>query len=166
MPIADKPSFTLSLLLAGDVLLLDQLSKWLMLGILPPDRPSLEITPFFNLALVWNSGISFGMLAAQRLPLFLTALSLVIVAILLKWLYKNSSWRVALALGSIIGGALGNVIDRLRFQAVVDFLDVHIGHYHWPAFNIADSAIFIGVVVLCAGSIINPVSRISGGTGS
>ena len=158
--LADKRSFTLSLFLAGDVFLLDQLSKWLLLKAIPsPNHSAIEITPFFNLALVWNHGISFGMFAARNQPFLLIALSLGITCILLAWLYKNTSWLVACALGGIIGGAIGNVTDRLRFGAVIDFFDAHIGHYHWPAFNIADSAIFIGVVLLCAGSIINPVQR-------
>jgi len=158
--ISFKRSFTLSLLLASDVFLLDQVSKWLLLRIIPsPSSPPIELTSFFNLALVWNHGISFGMFAAHRHPFPLIALSLVIVVILLKWLYKNSSRWIAVALGCIIGGAVGNVVDRLRFGAVVDFFDAHIGPYHWPAFNIADSAIFIGVVLLCASSIMNPMSK-------
>ena len=147
--IADRRCFISSLLLACDVLLLDQLSKWLVLDVMNPDRRLIEILPWFNLALVWNRGISFGMFASHNQPVLLVVLSLAIVWILLRWLCKNVSWLVSLALGLIIGGAIGNVVDRLRFGAVVDFFDAHIGAYHWPAFNIADSAIFIGIVLLC-----------------
>jgi len=151
---ADKRILTLSLLLAGDVLLLDRLSKWLLLGIIPsPSHPPIELTPFFNLAMVWNHGISFGLFASHHHPFFIIMPLLLIIAILLIWLYKNSSPRVACALGFVIGGAISNIIDRLRFGAVADFFDAHIGHYHWPAFNIADSAIFIGVVLLCLSSM-------------
>jgi signal peptidase II len=155
--VADKRSFCYSLLLAVAVLCIDQASKWLVLATLGvPDHKLVEICPGFNLALVWNRGISFGIFASRNQPLILVVMALVITVILLNWLYKNTSRLAALALGCVIGGAIGNVIDRLRFGAVVDFLDVHVGPYHWPAFNIADSAIFIGVVLLCAGSIFTP----------
>ena len=137
------------------VIALDQLSKWWILArtLIPPGQSPTEIFPFFNIVLVWNYGISFGIFAANRQPFLLTLMSLVIIAILMIWLMKNTSLRTALALGSIMGGALGNVVDRLRFEAVVDFMDFHIGAYHWPAFNIADSCIFIGVVVLSVSSM-------------
>ena len=123
-------------------------------GLFPvPDHPVVEVTPFFNLVMVWNYGISFGMFAGSRQPAILIACSAIILGILAVWLYKNSSKLVACALGCVIGGAAGNVIDRLRFGAVADFLDFHIGPYHWPAFNIADSSIFIGVVLLCISSM-------------
>jgi len=142
--------FVLSLLIASDVLLLDRLSKWLLLKEIPsPGTPALELAPFFNLALVWNHGISFGMFSGHRRPFIVITLSVIIMGILLLWLWRNRSKAAAFGLGSVIGGAAGNVIDRLRFGAVADFFDFHLGIYHWPAFNIADSCIFIGVVVLC-----------------
>ena len=116
----------------------------------------MEVTSFFNLALVWNYGVSFGMFAVLRQPLMLSGLSVAIICILLIWLTKNLSKLIAVALGLVIGGAIGNIVDRLRFGAVTDFLDFHIGTYHWPAFNIADSCIFIGVVLLCASSMFTP----------
>ena len=144
----------LAIAFAAMVFTLDQLSKWLILEkILAPDHAYIGITSFFNVALVWNSGVSFGMFAGSRQPLLLTCISALIVAILLIWLYKNSSKLVAVALGCVIGGAVGNMIDRLRFGAVTDFLDFHLGSHHWPAFNIADSSIFIGVVLLCISSM-------------
>lgn len=145
----------LALALAVATLALDQFSKWLMLEkILSPEHPVIEVSSFFNVVLVWNSGVSFGMFAVLRQPLLLTGISVVIVGILLIWLMKNSSKLIAAALGCVIGGAVGNMIDRLRFGAVTDFLDFHLGHYHWPAFNIADSAIFIGVVLLFSSSML------------
>jgi len=147
----------LALLLAILALALDQYSKWLILTILSGHNgPAIEATPFFNIVLVRNSGISFGMFAGERQPLLLTAVSVAVVITLLIWLMKNSSKLVAMALGSVIGGAIGNMIDRVRFGAVTDFLDFHLGVYHWPAFNIADSCIFIGVVLLCMGSMFTP----------
>jgi len=134
------------------IIALDQLSKWLILAkiVIPPEHSVIEIAPFFNIVLVWNYGISFGLFAADRQPLLLVVMSAVILFILLLWLMKNTSLLTACAVGSIMGGAIGNVLDRLRFEAVVDFLDFHIGPHHWPAFNIADSCIFIGVVLLCS----------------
>ena len=109
-----------------------------------------EVTSFFNLILVWNRGISFGMFSnhPEWMPIILTVVALAITAFLLHWLWKAETKLAAIALGLVIGGALGNVIDRLRFGAVVDFLDFHLHGYHWPAFNLADSFIFIGVVLL------------------
>lgn len=142
------------LFIAALALMLDQLSKWILLekvGMLT--RPPMEITPFFNLAMVWNRGISFGMFSDYNQPFILIFLSLAITAVLLKWLHKADSRFLAAALGITIGGALGNVVDRLRFGAVADFFDFHLMGYHWPAFNVADSCIFIGVVILCLESM-------------
>lgn len=155
MLIKNKPLFWRGLLLAGDVLLLDQISKWVVLEKLGSQHAPVPVLPFFDVALVWNSGISFGLMAGKTQPLFFIALSLAIVAVLLRWLYKNRLPLVAIGLGMVVGGAIGNVIDRLRFGGVVDFLDFHVLGHHWPAFNIADSSIFIGVVVLCLSSMLD-----------
>src|SRR5437868_11829956 len=108
------------------------------------DHHLITLAPFFNLVMVQNTGISFGVFSGPHtLPmqaLILTGFSLVISVILLIWLYNNTSRLVACALGAVIGGALGNVIDRLYYGAVADFFDFHIDIYHWPAFNVADSA--------------------------
>jgi len=130
--------------------LLDQGSKFLIL-----ENPQLsglnhiEILPFFNFVLVMNRGVSFGMFAGHNQPLLIIIISLLILAALAVWLWRNSSLTVAVGIGLVIGGALGNICDRIRFGAVVDFLDFHVADLHWPAFNIADSFVFIGVVVLC-----------------
>lgn len=136
------------------IFILDQWSKFAILQMLELDeRDAVEITSFFNLVLVFNRGVSFGMFSEQNQPLLLTVISLVIIAILLRWLWKNSSLMVAVGIGATIGGAIGNIFDRVRYGAVVDFLDFHINNLHWPAFNIADSFVFIGVVVLCIHSM-------------
>ncbi len=132
-------------------ILIDQLVKWAILdGLDIANRPPIEVTPFFNLVMVWNYGVSFGMLAhpGSLVPYFLIAVALVIVGVMVVWLWQCRDRVIALAIGLVIGGALGNVIDRFRFGAVADFFDVHLMGWHWPAFNIADSAIFIGVVIL------------------
>ena len=143
------------LAIAALVVFLDQLTKWWILEkIMLPPRV-IEVTPFFNLVLTWNRGVSFGMfntdspLNAWLLPL----LAIAIVCMLLAWLVRADKTIIGLALGAVIGGAIGNLIDRVRFGAVADFLDVHAFGYHWPAFNIADSAITIGVAVLIFDSV-------------
>jgi signal peptidase II len=110
----------------------------------------IEIFPFFNLVMGWNYGVSFGMLnsAPEISTWLLPCVVTVIITGLLIWLFRIESLRQAIGLGFIIGGAIGNLIDRLHFGAVADFLDFHIWGYHWPAFNIADSAITIGALTL------------------
>lgn len=132
------------------VLALDQASKWAVLEAFTPGPRVIEVLPVFNLVLAWNRGISFGMFhgAGAWGPWVLVVLAIVIAGFLARWLRNAENLRVALSLGAIIGGAVGNVIDRLRFEAVVDFLDVHVLGYHWPAFNVADSAITIGAALL------------------
>ena len=104
----------------------------------------------FNLVLIYNRGMSFGLfnggggLNALMFSLFAAA----IVTVLIYWLSRVESLLLAIAIGLIIGGAIGNVIDRIRWGAVVDFLDFHVGTWHWPAFNVADSAICIGVAMM------------------
>lgn len=153
---ADRRRFKIGIAALLLALMLDQFSKWLLLDRVGIVSSAIEVAPFFNLVMVWNTGISFGMLAEHDRPYLLVALSLIIIAVLAVWLRRAESALTAAALGLVIGGALGNIIDRLRFGAVADFFDFHIGAYHWPAFNIADSAIFIGVVLLCAEGILRP----------
>ncbi len=117
-----------------------------------------DILPFFSLVLVHNRGISFGLLgqASPWGPLLLTTLTSLVVLVLVIWLACTREILMALTLGPIIGGAAGNIIDRLRYGSVTDFLDFHYGSHHWPAFNLADSAICIGVVILVLISIVRP----------
>jgi lipoprotein signal peptidase len=146
--------------LAAAVIVLDQVSKWWIVekvmrpvGVweTPFYTPTrIEVLPFFDLIMTWNRGVSFGLFNNDGTwnAVILSVLSVVIVAGLLVWLRKVDSTPVALALGAIIGGALGNVVDRVRWGAVADFLDLHAMGHHWPAFNVADSAISIGAAVL------------------
>jgi signal peptidase II len=134
---------------------LDQLTKWWIVeSVMRPPRV-LPVTPFFNLVMGWNRGVSFGMFN-QDSPYnawIFAGLALVIVAVLAVWLWRADRGLIGVAIGLIIGGALGNVVDRLRFGAVADFLDFHIGGYHWPAFNVADSGITIGAALLLADAL-------------
>ena len=137
---------------AGVVVVLDQLSKAAILGFFSErlfgGRET--VTSFFNLTLTYNRGISFGLFngGAGLNALVFSLAAAAIVAVLVYWLSRASSPFLAVAIGLIIGGAIGNVIDRLRLGAVVDFLDFHYGALHWPAFNLADSAICVGVAAM------------------
>jgi len=147
--------FRKGLIVTAAVLAVDQLTKWwIVFTVMQPPR-IIEVTPFFNLVLGWNYGVSFGFLnSVPALALWLLpAVVVVITAALVVWLYRIDRLRPALSLGLIIGGALGNLIDRLRFGAVADFLDFHAFGVHWPAFNAADSAITVGAVVLILDSL-------------
>jgi len=109
----------------------------------------LKIFSFFSLVKVWNKGVSFGMFnQLKNSDIIFSIIQGGIGLILLFWLYQVKKPYLAIALGLVIGGAFGNTIDRFKNGAVADFLDFHIASYHWPAFNLADSAIFIGITIL------------------
>jgi signal peptidase II len=136
----------------------DQLSKYWVLGFFAGRTgiPVVEMAPFFNLVLTGNRGVSFGMFnndAGMNTAVF-TAVAAVIVVGLLVWLRRAESVLLKVALGMVIGGAVGNVADRLIRGAVVDFLDFHLGDWHWFAFNIADSGICLGVAALLIDGLI------------
>jgi signal peptidase II len=134
------------------VAVLDQLSKAAVLGFFagPAFGAHERITPFFNLVLTYNRGMSFGLFnnGAGVNALLFSLVAASIIAVLVYWLSRVDSPFLAVAIGLVIGGAIGNVIDRVRFGAVVDFLDFYLGSWHWPAFNLADSAICIGVAAM------------------
>jgi len=137
------------LAVAAAVLIADQVSKHLVLTHMS-GGPHIEVTPFINLVLVWNTGVSFGMFQSggQAGRWILIGLACAISLVLAVLLARESRPLTRLAYWLVLAGAIGNVVDRARFGAVVDFLDVHLGGYHWPAFNIADSAIVIGAGLL------------------
>jgi len=109
----------------------------------------IPVAPFFNLVAGWNRGVSFGMFNSETAVAgVFIALAGLIVVLLSVWLFRAERTPIALALGLVIGGALGNVIDRIRFGAVFDFLDFHVFGRHWPAFNVADAAISLGAAFL------------------
>ncbi len=149
------------LLLAALVIGFDQLVKWAALDWFDFATNPVTVTPFFNLVLVWNRGVSFGMFsqAGASGPWILSGLALAVVFGLLYWLRQAETRLIVVGLALVIGGALGNVIDRIRFGAVVDFLDFHIADYHWPAFNTADSAIFVGAGLLLLDGLLSVERR-------
>jgi signal peptidase II len=153
--LAPRPALIRAGALLVLVAVLDQITKWLMVAELTARPGIIEVTGFFNLVLTHNTGISFGIFRGSDawVRWALVALALAIVALLMHWLRREPSGRMALAVGLICGGAVGNVIDRIRIGAVVDFLDFHAAGWHWPAFNLADSAITLGVAVLLLDSL-------------
>jgi len=127
----------------------DQLLKQYMLSLVFEPPRVIEVTGFFNLVPVWNRGVSFGMLGDSETSRWvLVGLAFAIVAILVVWLIRAGSTVVVFALVLVIGGALSNVIDRIVFGAVVDFIDIHAFGWHWPAFNLADMSIVAGTAFL------------------
>ena len=150
----------LGLAVAAALFAADQASKWWILEELrlPEVRhvPGLALGPFgLDLSMVWNRGVTFGLLSGEG-PwnhLILAMLAAGIAVFLLRWLARAETPAVAVALGAVIGGAIGNVVDRLRFGAVVDFVDAHAWGWHWYVFNIADAGIVCGVAVLIADAL-------------
>ncbi len=164
--------------------LIDQLSKWWIIEVFYKPRvfesegatlpffdwlvtfgqkqfppAHIEITSFFNLVMVWNKGVSFGMFASTHdiMPYILSFAALGLAAVLAVWMVRATYLTTLIPLAMIIAGALANVWDRLRFGAVADFLDFHYQGYHYPAFNIADCCIVVGVIALAVdGLIIEP----------
>jgi signal peptidase II len=135
---------------AAAVLVADQLVKWLVLASLRPYE-RIEVTGFLNLVLVFNKGAAFSFLAQEsgwQRPAFIAfalAASVVLAVLILR---NPGKTLFCSGLSLILGGALGNVIDRIRFGHVVDFVDVHAQGWHWPAFNVADSGITVGAAIL------------------
>ncbi len=139
--------------LGGIVLILDQAVKWLALRRLGPGVPVNVIDGFFSLTLVMNPGLAFGMLGTvprswRWVVALLSIVALAVLASLATRLLPEGGRVAAVAVGMIFGGAAGNLIDRGRFGAVVDFFDFYWRGWHWPAFNVADSAISVGVALL------------------
>ena len=136
--------------LAAALIVVDQISKWIVLGALQPGETR-YVAPFFNWVLTFNSGAAFSFLsdAGGWQRWFFTILALAVSGWIVTQLRRHTSeFRLSLALTLVLSGALGNVIDRLRFGAVVDFIQWHVAGYYWPAFNVADSAITIGAIFL------------------
>jgi signal peptidase II len=139
-----------ALILAALVIVADQAVKWWILyGLQLPLLVSRQVIGPFYLSMVWNSGVSFGFLQAQHdlVRWLLAAFSIVVAGLLVYWVRKAERGLFALAVGLVIGGAIGNVIDRIRLGAVADFVDVSRLYFPW-VFNVADSAISVGIVLL------------------
>lgn len=171
--------FTISLV----VIIIDQISKWaIMEKIMRPKAtgetgygfiewyqkaPSIvpfsytEVTSFFNLIMAWNTGVSFSMFSNQGeyMPYILIGVALCITIIFTVWLWNTNNHLQGASYALIIGGALGNILDRSRFGAVIDFLDFHVLGHHWPAFNVADISVVTGICLLIIVSLFFDVER-------
>lgn len=128
------------------VLIIDQVTKAWMLFFFDP-YGSVRVTSFLDLAVSQNRGVSFGLLTFDHpaAPWLLSGLALLILGVFTAFCWRDTSRSVAIALGMVAGGALGNAIDRARLGAVTDFLDLHVAGYHWPSFNLADAGIVCGL---------------------
>lgn len=150
-PIQMKKYISFSII-AGLVVIIDQVTKIIVLNQLTLHQTVPIIPGFFNLTHVHNPGGAFGFLASNGSflrPLVFFGAAIIALVLILFFFYKiPESYRfLAAALAMIFGGAVGNLIDRFRMGVVIDFLDIYVGKYHWPAFNVADSAITVGVMI-------------------
>lgn len=152
MSAASGSARSLYFLVAAGILLLDQFSKWTVQQVLAQGELHCVLSGFFNLTYVRNRGAAFGLFNESESPLvqvLLVGFSLAALALVLVLLWRGAASRTTgWGLALIFGGALGNLLDRLRSGSVVDFLDFYWGGYHWPAFNLADSSIVIGAGLL------------------
>ena len=140
----------LGLLVALFSFVFDQISKYWVREDLLGGHGMIMVNDYFNIVTAWNTGVSFSMFNNWGMwgVIVLSVVAMTIVGFLVYWLYTEKVRIIQVALGFIIGGAVGNVIDRIRLGAVFDFLDFHIGESHWPAFNVADSFICIGATII------------------
>ena len=156
---ARRSPFGVGLAVAALAVLADRLSKlWLLDGVDIARVGPVEVLPFFDLVMVWNRGVSFGMFQSgdEAGRWMLIGLALAISAVLVVWMWRADSGRLAVALGLVVGGALSNVHDRFIYGAVADFFLLHAGEWRFPAFNLADSAITVGVALLLLDSLLAP----------
>ncbi|MDQ7249246.1 signal peptidase II [Dongia sedimenti] len=161
--IADKRLFRLGLILCAVIIVADQISKAIMMSVLEQHPYGIPILPVFSLVTAWNKGVSFSMLRNLP-PEVLSGFAILVSLGLIYWLTRVENRLIAVGIGCVAGGALGNVIDRFRFGAVFDFLDFFIKtgsgwEWHWPAFNLADSAITVGVILLLIDGLFHRVDR-------
>lgn len=180
--------FALGIFIALTIVFLDQYSKWLVMETVLRTQgdaagfvdwfmtrqtvqyfidqqeiyDTVVVTPFLNLVMVWNRGISFGMFDSvgnseammKNMSLLFIGVSMIVSILMIVWLGVARRRLLAWSLTFIIGGAVANVIDRVRFGAVADFVDLHVAGFHWPAFNLADSCIVIGAALLILDTLI------------
>ncbi len=141
--------------LALILFVIDQITKYLVRGYVLDNGGSVEITGFFNLSYVWNEGVSFGMMQSQtHWEIWgLIAIAAAITALFAVILWRADRLITAMGCGTIIGGSIGNIVDRIQFGAVYDFLDFHAYGYHWPSFNVADSCVLIGIAIIAYDSL-------------
>lgn len=142
-----NPTKLAVILLSLTLLYLDQFSKSYVMKNLDFFIEGYRVFPFLNFVFVTNKGISFGLLSEFNISFYLGVLSILISALITAWILKSNKKSEIISLGFILGGALGNGIDRINNNYVIDFIDLHIFGYHWPSFNLADTFITIGAII-------------------
>ena len=143
-------------------MVIDQMTKaWALGALWPPYSAGITLLPVLNLRLGFNTGVTFGMFAesAAGAVWLLVLIKIGVVAFIVPWLRRSTLRLECAALGLIIGGALGNIADRVRIGAVVDFIDAHYAGWHWPTFNMADVAIVCGVGLLLVATLLAPARQ-------
>jgi signal peptidase II len=143
-----KPAYILSIVLS--VIALDQITKFLIIGYLPLFG-SIEIFPFLHIVNIRNTGAAFGMFKSLGSSFFI-GISVIAIIFVINLLIRNIYNSLGLSL--VLGGAIGNLIDRILYGKVVDFIDFSIGSYHWPSFNVADSALTVGIILILLTSVL------------
>lgn len=139
---------------AAVIMVLDQITKHYTLHTLLADVRGFEVLPFLNIVTAWNTGVSFGMFGDGAFsPWLFFALAVLISLGMAVWMARTTDRILILSLSMMIGGAIGNAIDRVRWGAVFDFIDVHAFGWHWPAFNVADAGITVGAALLILDSL-------------
>ena len=153
--INNRKLFIISIIIVIIILIIDQITKVFYLKkitdlMLNSDGTEFFIrkTKFLNIVLVWNSGISFGIFNGIKFMSYvIMSINILISYILILNIIKSNNYTESISLSLILGGAIGNIFDRFYRGSVIDFIDFHIKDYHWPAFNIADSSVFIGIII-------------------
>ena len=148
-----KRIFLIKFLIIFSIFLIDQVSKYYIINIFEFQNEAIYLSSFLNLQLIWNEGIAFGLLSFENdLYYNLITFVIIIVILILLFLIKNGD-QYSYFYSIIVGGALGNLIDRIRYSSVPDFIDFHISNFHWFVFNIADIFVSLGVICLIVAEI-------------
>ena len=148
-----KRFFSIKFVIIFSIFLIDQVSKYYIINIFEFQNEVIYLSSFLNLQLIWNEGIAFGLLSFEN-DLYYNSITfvIIIVILILLFLIKNDD-QYSYFYSIIVGGALGNLIDRIRYSAVPDFIDFHISNFHWFVFNIADIFVSLGVICLIVAEI-------------
>ena len=148
-----KRFFSIKFVIIFSIFLIDQVSKYYIINIFEFQNEVIYLSSFLNLQLIWNEGIAFGLLSFEN-NLYYNAITfvIIIVILILLFLIKNDD-QYSYFYSIIVGGALGNLIDRIRYSSVPDFIDFHISNFHWFVFNIADIFVSLGVIFLIVAEI-------------
>ena len=148
-----KRFFSIKFVIIFSIFLIDQVSKYYIINIFEFQNEAIYLSSFLNFQLIWNEGIAFGLLSFEN-DLYYNSITFVIIIVIsiLLFLIKNDD-QYSYFYSIIVGGALGNLIDRIRYSSVPDFIDFHISNFHWFVFNIADIFVSLGVICLIVAEI-------------